>query len=441
MARFRGPLISADSHVVEEPRLWLDRIDRRYRHLAPRVVDVGDTDLWLVGTDDRRLPVTPPAAPPTQKGPGRPFRELDDDALGDVHGGGDTDGGPNPDDVRIHAMGIHAQAGRRYAPGARISKRQRLADRGDFSPEAYLAGLTVDGVAGAVLYPSVGLGAYQVVPSWLFTPIARTYNDWLLREFCAHAPDRLKGAAMINVDDIDAALAEMTRTAQLGAACFLFPVDPAPGQRYDDRRFEPLWSAAAELGLPVMLHLQAMRSIYGRAPVFDLLRHTSGVVHLHLSLAAMSLSGVFARHPGLRVGAVEWGGSWVPYLLERIDAAYRADHGRTVARLAEGALPSDHLRRALFVIFQEDAAALALRDQIGIERLLWGNDYPHAESTFPRSREILAAQLDQVASEDAARFTFKNAAERFGFVLERLVASKRRSPQLKEQATPGMLSL
>lgn len=440
MARFQGPLISADSHVVEEPQLWLDRIDRRYRHLAPRVVDVGDTDLWLVGTDDRRLPATPPASSPAKKGPRGPFRELNDDDLGDVHGGGDTGGGPKPDDERIHAMGIHAQAGRRYTTGARISKRQRLAERGDFSPEAYLAGLAVDGVAGAVLYPSVGLGAYQVVPSWLFNPIARAYNDWLLREFCAHAPDRLKGAAMINVDDVHAALGEMARTARLGAACFLFPVDPAPGQRYDDRRFEPLWSAAAELGLPVMLHLQAMRSIYGRAPVFDLLRHTSGVVHLHLSLAAMSLSGVFARHPTLRVGAVEWGGSWVPYLIDRIDAAYRADHGRTVPRLADGSLPSDHLRRALFVIFQEDAAALALREQIGIERLLWGNDYPHAESTFPRSREILAAQLDEVSPEDAARFTFKNAVERFGFVLKQPMASKRRSQPLNAQVTPGMLS-
>jgi predicted TIM-barrel fold metal-dependent hydrolase len=311
-----------------------------------------------------------------------------------------------------------------------------MEDRGDYPADAYVAALEADGVAAALLFPSVGLGTYQTAPSEILTPIARTYNDWLLKEFCAYSPEQLKGAAMINVDNIDDAIAEMNHSAKNGAACFLFPVDPAAGSRYDEPRYDRLWGAAASLGLPVVLHVQAMRSIQGRAPVFDLLRHASLPTHLQMTLAELALSGVLARHPNLKIGAVEFGASWMPYLMEQVDAAYLASSDR--ANLG-GALPSDLLRRSVFLVFQEDPAAIALRDRIGMNRMLWGNDFPHAESTFPCSEAVVARQLTGVSAEEAHLFTAKNAAELFGFSLARLSARQGESRVVEVQQAQTLL--
>jgi hypothetical protein len=131
------------------------------------------------------------------------------------------------------------------------------------------------------------------------------------------------------------------------------------------------------------------------------------------SLATMVLSGVFARHPDLRVGAVEFGASWAAYLAQQLDRAYTA--GRGPRTLPAGELPSDHLRRNVFLSFQEDRAAVLWRRVIGVQNLLWGNDYPHAESTFPRSIEILGRDLRGVPPADARRIVGANAAATFGF--------------------------
>lgn len=373
MARFRFPVISADSHVVEAPRLWLDRIDSRFAHMAPRVVDLGDTHTWVVGgermgdVDAARdeAPLTPAH---------KAFRDADADAKRDAEGGS--------------------------------------------TPAAYLAGLAEDGVAAAVLFPTVALGAYHAAPPGLLTAIVRVYNDWLLQEFCAESPHRLKGAAMIDVDEVDGAVAEMTRTAKNGAACWLFPVDPPSGKAYDEPSFDRVWSAAQDLGLPVVLHAQAQRSTLGSTPGDAAAKDAQ----LHATLTCLALSGVLGRHPGLRIGAAEWGASWMAYLADGIDHVYQSESKRGLLSIPGGGLPGDHVRRAVFLLFQ-DPAAIPLRARIGVDRLLWGGDISGAALATPaRAASRLPELVGGVPVEEVIRFTSANAAERFGFSLARLAA-------------------
>jgi predicted TIM-barrel fold metal-dependent hydrolase len=363
------PVYSADSHVVEPPDLWTSRIEPRFRERAPRVVQIEDTELWVVD-----------------------------------------------DNIRMAVVGIQAQAGRRYASGPAkkgITKRGFYRDIPDLRPDRYIRDLDVDGVAGAVLFPSSAHQAYRYIAGDLLTAVARAYNDWVL-DFCASHPAKLKAVAMLNVDDLRAATSEMERTLAAGAVGMLIPILPRAGRRYDQSAYDRLWDAAETLQVPLLMHVGANQAVLGCEPEMDLVRHATKDLHVQASLATIVLSGVFARHPRLRIGAVEFGASWAVYLMQQLDRVHTNGRWHR-GSLPHGELPSDHFRRNIFLSFQQDRTAILWRHIIGIRNLLWGNDYPHAESTFPRSIKVLASDLRGVEEEDARRIVCDNAVETFGF--------------------------
>jgi predicted TIM-barrel fold metal-dependent hydrolase len=162
------------------------------------------------------------------------------------------------------------------------------------------------------------------------------------------------------------------------------------------------------------MHVLFTQGVLNKEPVINLIRHSVKETHVLASIACMTFSGVFARHPKLRVGAIEFGASWVPHFVDTMDATYRRNADKAVHRFANGELPSDHLRRNVFVTFQDDPAAVEFRDLVGHDNLLWANDYPHAESTYPRSREFLASQLGKISNDDGAKIAGANASRLFG---------------------------
>ena len=117
------------------------------------------------------------------------------------------------------------------------------------------------------------------------------------------------------------------------------------------------------------------------------------------ALADLIFSGVFERHPRLRVVSAEHEVGWLPFFVERMDYTYtqRATKGH---RFADGRLPSDFVRENVWVQFCEDPLAAAVAISVGSDRILWGSDYPHSEGLFPRSREVFADRTDRL--DDAA---------------------------------------
>jgi predicted TIM-barrel fold metal-dependent hydrolase len=366
-------LISSDSHIIEPPDLWEQRIDRPFRDRAPRLVHEADADQWYA------------------------------------------------DGVKFGNIGINQQAGLRFEAPEQLTVGGRMATvpLGGLDPHAHVKDMDVDGVAGGVLYPSQGLTVYRIPDSALLSAIFRAYNDWLA-EFCQPYPQRLKGLAMLNVDQVEKAVGELQRAAKQGLAGAMIPIRPME-YRYDHPMYEPLWAEAQDLAMPLSLHVGTRRWRPGMdltAPSLptDVVATSNREVEVREAIAALIFGGVFERYPKLHVGAVEFEVAWAPYFMGRMDNVYTERAvGVRGRRFKDGALPSDFFRRNVFISFQEDALGLQLRAHIGIENLLWGSDYPHAESTFPRSREIVDRILQGIPEAEQAQIAGENVARLYHF--------------------------
>ena len=132
---------------------------------------------------------------------------------------------------------------------------------------------------------------------------------------------------------------------------------------------------------------------------------------VRMSLTHMIYSGVFERFPKLQVGCIEHELSWVPHFLDRLDYRYtQSPRGDAWIRFKEDMLPSDYFHRNVFLGFQEDGLGIKLRHIIGVDNLVWGSDYPHFESTFPRSRQILEGIMGDCTEEGKAKIAGGNSA-------------------------------
>jgi predicted TIM-barrel fold metal-dependent hydrolase len=376
-------IISSDSHVFEPPDLWTRRIDKAFRQRAPRLQRVGDVDHLVV-----------------------------------------------EDGQTIAGIGLISNAGARFEAPETISDHGRFEDvhTGGYDPEQHLKDMRIDGVAGEVLYPSQGLFYFKVADSQLMSAIFRTYNDWLA-EFCSTDPARLKGIAMINLDDVQDGIRELERTARLGFAGAMISEYPPEDRRYDSPEYEPFWAAAQALGMSLSLHTatrrQGTNSGMAQRTVRDASRRATKAFLPATSICDMLFSGVFERYPALTVAVVEFELSWVPYLLSTMDYTYRERHEEATYRFKDGLLPSDLFHRQVLLSFQEDAVGIRLRDLIGVDNIMWGSDYPHSESTFPRSRQVLAEILAGVPADEQAKIVGQNAARLYRFDVERLAAASR----------------
>jgi len=375
-------IISGDTHVVEPPDLYTSRMPEKLRAHAPYVKrqqtpEGKESDAWFI------------------------------------------------DDLRVSSIGTVSQAGQRFDDPEKIDfiGVWEGVPEGAYKPEAMLKALEDDGIWGAIVQPSQGLLWYHLEESELLSALCRAYNDWIA-DFCQPFSQRLKGIGMLNVDRVDEACTELERCAKLGLTGMFIPVTPLPGQAYRDPRYDRLWATAADLGTPLLMHLATQRAnVPGCEISFNFNTITAAGMRptqdywVRYAMADMIFAGVFERHPRLCVGSVEHEASWAAHWLKQMDYTYKERPVYRGYQSKEGFLPSDYWRRNLFAVFQEDEATVELRRRIGIDNLLWGNDFPHSESTWPKSREFLANMLAGVPEEEVRKLTCDNAARIFHFSL------------------------
>ena len=371
-------ILSSDSHVFEPPDLWTTRIDRAFRDRAPRMRRIDGADQLVV-----------------------------------------------EEDQVLSGIGLISNAGARFEAPETISGLGRFEDvhPGGYDPQQHLADMRLDGVAGEVLYPSQGLFYFKVADSVLMSAIFRAYNDWLA-DFCRTDPTRLKGIAMINLDDVAEGTKELERAAHRGFAGAMITEYPLEHRRYDQPEYEPFWAAAQALAMPLSLHTATRRQGKirgaGEKTLRDATSRSTKAFSPATSLCDMIFSGVFERYPTLRLAIVEFELAWAPHLLSTIDYTYRERHEEAFVRFKNDMRPSDFFHRNIFLSFQEDAIGIRLRDVIGVDNMMWGSDYPHSESTFPQSRKILAEILAGVPEEEQAKIVGGNTARVYGFDAARL---------------------
>ncbi len=288
---------------------------------------------------------------------------------------------------------------------------------GAFDPVARLADMNAEGIDEVVLYPTIGLGFWGVQDPAAAVAVCRAYNDWLAG-YCAAAPDRLHGAALIPFQDVPAAVGELRRCrTDLGVVAAMIRPNPCLGRTIGDPANEPFWAAAEELGVAVAIHEGFQPAVpplsHDRQPTNVLILHAvSHTFEQMLACAALIGLGVLDRHPGLRVVFLEAGGGWAPYWLERLDhqvgtyQRYAPDMQLT---------PTEYFARQCWVSFEIDEPTLpVLVPFVGADRIVWGSDYPHADSTVPGATAALRATIAPLPADVRQRILGGNAAELYG---------------------------
>lgn len=326
-------------------------------------------------------------------------------------------------DMKFGTIGVAGQAGQRFEDASMLTLGgvyEEKIPKGGYDPHAHVKDMDLDGVAAGVLYPTQVLSVFNVPDSELLSDIFRAYNDWLA-DFCKPYPDRLKGVPVINLDNVSDGVAELERCAKMGLVGAIIATTPLE-HRYDHPMYEPLWAAAQDLRAPLSIHVGNVRSKVKLDSVFSDELNNDAVLFanedssMRVSLSAIILSGVFERYPKLRVGAVEFEVAWAPYLMRRLDDTYKDRvAGQVGYRYKGDALPSDFFRENVFIGFQEDDLGMQMRHIVGVDNLTWGSDYPHGESTFPKSREILESILKGVPEDEQAKIAGGNCAALYGF--------------------------
>ena len=324
---------------------------------------------------------------------------------------------------------------------------------GTKDPEAKARHEEADGVVGCVIYPNgprpfspefrerspLGLSAPSIEQR---VAGARIYNRWLA-DFCSAYPERFFGIAQIEIEDVDAAVKEVQWAAEHGLRGGIAFPGVAPAGEYPglhDEIYEPLWSVCEELDMPLNTHgvdaIPAQLYPFGHVANI-LLTLTEAPFFSTRHLWWLMWTGVFDRHPGLKLAFAELLADWIPRTLGDLDSTLHSNlgaEGRATLKLT----PTEYWHKHCFVgaSFMSRAEADA-RDDVGLDSVMWGSDYPHVEGTWPHTRESLRNTLARIPEADVRKMLGENAARCYGFDVAKMRAlADRFGPTVEELNTP-----
>jgi len=367
-------LVSVDDHVVEPPDLFENHLPEKYRDAAPQVVTMDDgAQVWLY--EGREIP----------------------------------------------NIGLNAVAGR---PPEEYGIEPASFDQmrpGCFEVAARVDDMNANGVLAGMCFPSFPQFAGQLFglskDKDVGLAMVRAYNDWHVDEWCGAAPGRFIPLGLPPIWDPQLMAEEVRRLAAKGCHAVTFSENPEkmgfPSLHND--HWDPFWTACVETDTVVCLHIGSSSELIitsFEAPIDVLI--TLMPVNLVQAAADLIWSGVLRRHPGLRVALSEGGIGWIPYFLERIDYVYSRHH-RWTGQDFGNRLPSDVFREQVVTCFIDDRVGLENRARLNIDNTCWECDYPHSDSTWPNSPEVLAESLGGLTDTEVDAVTHRNAMRIFSF--------------------------
>ena len=359
----------ADAHVIEPPSIWTDYTPQSLHDRVPRLERREGAD-WLVCDGEDLFPV------------GR---------LGGLARGERT--------LRVTDAALDGSWDASIVPGA-------------YQVPERVEAMATDGVARALLFPTVAITLLSTRDVALRQALLDAYNRWVA-DHGAQQPDRLFSACLVDLDDLDRAQAAIVSARDHGHSAVLVPLLADEEWTYGSEEMVRLWSAAADLELPVGFHAFSART---RMPIRKGLDLAVDAVANRPAIVARAItqllaSGVFERVPRLQWFSAENDAGWVPYLLERADRLY----ARAKEHLAISRPPSELFHDHVFVTFTDERVAVDNIAAIGETNLLWGSDYPHNVTTWPNSRRLIEGMFDAADVPAATRraVTAGNAARLF----------------------------
>ena len=287
---------------------------------------------------------------------------------------------------------------------------------GGHDPKARISEMAEDGVSGEVLYPSFALDLYGLTDITLKEACFRVYNDWII-EYCAAAPDRLFGIGNLSCVNIANAVKELERCKTAGLRGAMIWQAPPSDFPFHGDHYDPLWAAAQELEMPISMHILTgepypfprkspvrIAHIYLPHAVNDKILYASNAV------CGLIAGGALERFPGLKFVLVENEISWIPFFLSQYDKYL--SRGNMESPMKLGA--EQYFERQFYATFFNDPPSKWLFGNWATKNLMWSNDYPHPNSTWPNSREVIERDLGHVATDAKKRLLSENVRELYG---------------------------
>lgn len=365
-------IVDADAHVNPPPTFWGSYLPGELRELAPKLEEGDDCD-WIVFEGKRK---------------------------------------------KVSLIG--AQAGRK---GTEFKMHGRLSDTrsGGWMPGARIEDMDTDHITAAVLFGGGPLGSSN--PE-LYRASFDAYNNWLA-DFCDYDRKRLVGIGYVPMRDVDDSIAmvkDMHRRGLRAVNIPAFPQSPTPtvtgGQKlaltgdpdgarqYNDPEFDPFWKTVVDLNMPVTIHLGARSPRFEEKDKFlpDMLMSKVAMAE---PIAILIYGGVFDRFPDLKFVTVESGVGWLAFAGSYMDNTWeRQRHwvGSTIKHK-----PSVYMDLNCYHSFIDDPVGVSLRNWPGAKNIMWSSDYPHSETTFPNSLEVIDRNFKGVP-EDEKRWMISGCA-------------------------------
>jgi predicted TIM-barrel fold metal-dependent hydrolase len=379
--------ISADSHALEGPEVF-EGLPERFGDDAPRVVSKeGSGDFIVIpNVPGRSRNVAYMALAGTRLDYATPLPRA--------HASKPSAGSIDDPEIRAYVKGGYAAMRAGLTDGARRPDDQ-----------------DIDGISAEILYPG-WFPMFSLPDVDLIVALQRNYNDWMHAQSTA-SKGRLVGLAALPVQRPDVAVAELERIIDLGFKGIVVPSNAPRGRRYCDEDYDPMWALAEEAGIPVAFHVACMshvpdwmKAMKGRDPIAE---YAGTAMLVHDTLVELMVRGVCARFPELKFVLAEFNAGWVAHWLDKVQQGWEREH----AKDPSSARPVDVLdiwKRQFFATIEDDTAALRTRELIGEETLLWGSDYPHTDSTWPCSAQVLDEMFEGYSAETRDRITRTNVA-------------------------------
>jgi predicted TIM-barrel fold metal-dependent hydrolase len=289
---------------------------------------------------------------------------------------------------------------------------------GDHDAVERLKDMDIDGVEAEILYVAApGLAAAGALDVDERVEVTLAVNTAAI-EWSSIDPKRLMPVYTLPINDIAASVAEVERVVAENGKAVQVPLlaRELGAPPYWDASYDPLWEILSATGVPVSQHVGGSNHltnvIMPEDPTpFKGITQSLPPIFMAECLAGWAVSGVLERFPDLNVVLVESGIGWIPYFLERLDTMVTNHGWDTFPQKAISEKPSHYWYQNMAATFEQDLIGIKLIEELGIENLVWATDYPHPDSTWPRSREVLqnhfsglpSDQVELIASGNAAR--------------------------------------
>jgi predicted TIM-barrel fold metal-dependent hydrolase len=367
-------LVSVDDHVIEPPTMFDAHIPEKYRDQAPRVKeDESGAQYWEY--EGNRAPNM---------------------GLNAVAGCPPEEYGLNP--LRFDQM----------RPGC-YDIKERIND------------MNANGVLGSINFPTFVHFCGQLFlksnDKDLALACVRAYNDWHIDEWAGTYPGRIIPLSIMPLWDVNLMADEIRRTSAKGCHAVTFSENPEklglPGLHLD--YWDPFFKACEDTGTVVCMHIGSSSSMTVTsmdAPVDVSIAITP--MNSFLALNDIMWTPICRKFPNIMIAMSEGGTGWIPYALERMDYTYSHHKAWTGADFG-GLTPTEIFHRNFSTCFIDDRAGIELRHLVGIDRMTWECDYPHSDSTWPHSADLLAHSLEGVPDDEIDKITHLNAMKIYQF--------------------------